>query len=56
MGEYVIMDVRDLKDLIAAKLDVAEFLDIIGYTMYELVDALEAEVAEYSEELERACE
>jgi hypothetical protein len=49
------MDIQSLKELIAAKLDVMEFLDIIGYSMYELVDVLEEEIEENSEELERAC-
>jgi hypothetical protein len=46
----------ELKLLIASKLDVAEFLDIIGYTMYELVEALGDEVDEHSQELQKACE
>jgi hypothetical protein len=49
------MNIQDLKELVAAKLDVHEFLDIIGYTMFDLVEALEEEVGEYAVELERAC-
>jgi hypothetical protein len=42
--------------LIASRLDVAEFLDIIGFTMYELVEALNDEVNENYEALLEACE
>lgn len=49
------MNTLDLKELVAAKLDVHEFLDIIGYSMWELVDALEEEIVENAVELERAC-
>jgi hypothetical protein len=46
----------ELRLLIASKLDVSEFLDIIGWTMYDLVEALEEVITENSVELERACE
>lgn len=45
----------DFKYLIAAKLDVLEFLDIIGYDLSDLVEVLEDEIEEHAEELERAC-
>lgn len=45
-----------LKDEIAAKLDVLEFLDIIGVEMSDLVELLEEYVQEYSEELKKAVE
>lgn len=50
------MEIQDLKDLIASRLDVEEFLDIIGFTIYELVDALEEPIEEHFEELVKACE
>jgi len=43
-----------LKEQIAAELDVNEFLDIIGYTMYDLVEALSSEVSEFKESLTEA--
>jgi hypothetical protein len=47
---------EELKLLIASKLDVVEFLDLLGYTMYELVEALEDEIDENRQELLKACE
>lgn len=47
--------IDDLKELVAARLDIDEFLDIIGYTLYELVEALEEEINEHWDELVRAC-
>lgn len=47
---------EELKDLIASRLDVSEFLDIIGYTMYDLVEALGDEIDTHFEELLDACE
>lgn len=50
------MEVEDLKELIASRLDVTEFLDALGWTMYELVDALNTEVfAEHFDDLMDAC-
>jgi len=46
---------QELKSLIAAKLDVVEFLDIIGYEMDDLVEVLENEIEEYEEQLMAAC-
>lgn len=48
-------DIEELKALIIAKLDVLEFLDIIGYELADLVEVLEDEIDEYSEEFARAC-
>lgn len=48
------MHINDLKLLIASKLDVLEFLDLIGYTMYDLVEVLEDEIAAHEEELSKA--
>lgn len=46
---------RELKYEIAAKLDVLEFLDIIGYDLSDLVELLEDEICEHEDELARAC-
>lgn len=43
-----------LKDLIAAKLSPDEILDCLGWTTYELVDALSEHIQEYQEEFEDA--
>jgi hypothetical protein len=45
---------QELKYLIVAKLDVLEFLDIIGYDLADLVEVLEDEIEENQEELTRA--
>lgn len=50
------MEIQDLKDLIASRLDVEEFLDILGITIYELVDYLEEPIQERFEELVKACD
>lgn len=50
------MTLDELKDLIASKLDVAEFLDILGWTMFDLVEALEDEIRENKAELMKACD
>lgn len=50
------MQIEELKELVASKLDVMEFLDIVGYTMYDLVEALEEVIVENRHELERACD
>ena len=50
------MHENELKQLIASKLDVVEFLDIIGYTIYDLVEVLDTEIRMNREALERACE
>ena len=46
----------ELKDLISHKLDVLEFLDIIGYDITDLVEKLEEEIEEHREELVSACQ
>ncbi len=46
----------ELKVLIATKLDVTEFLDILGWDMFDLVEELEEVIIENSEELLNACE
>ena len=49
------MNVDELKVLIASKLDITEFLDIIGYDLCDLVEVLEDEIEEYQQELLSAC-
>lgn len=46
----------ELKDLIASRLDVTEFLDLIGFTMYDLVDALDTVINDNFEVLLEAVE
>ena len=45
----------ELKDLIAAKLDVTEFLDILGLELVEILDKFEDEIEDAKQELHRAC-
>lgn len=45
----------ELQDLIAAKLDVVEFLDILGLELGDILDKFENEIEEYREELVAAC-
>jgi hypothetical protein len=48
---------EDIKFLIASRLDVDEFLDILGWTMFDLVEALDQQVFEDNfEELLAACD
>lgn len=47
---------EQLKELIAKRLDVHEFLDIIGWDMFDLVEEINEDVFDrFEEELERAC-
>jgi hypothetical protein len=46
---------EELKLLIAANLDVADFLDIIGYELADLLEVLGDELEEYRQELLAAC-
>jgi len=48
--------VEELKILIPAKLDVIEFLDIIGYDLADLVEILGDEIEEHQVELLSACQ
>lgn len=48
-------NVDELKDLIVAKLDVTEFLDILGYDLADIIDKFEEEIEEYEQELFSAC-
>lgn len=45
----------ELTDLIAAKLDVTEFLDIIGYELPDILHKFEEEINANSTELILAC-
>jgi hypothetical protein len=45
----------DLKDAIGAKLDVLEFLDILGLELVDILDKFDEEIQENKEELKRAC-
>lgn len=49
-------EVQELKLLIASRLDADEFLDIIGWTMYDLVEELGEVIEQNFEELLGACE
>lgn len=42
---------EELKELIAVKLDVVEFLDILGLELVDIVDKFEDEIEEAKEEL-----
>jgi hypothetical protein len=46
---------EELKLLIAAKLDVTDFLDIIGYELADLLEVLGDELEEHKQELLDAC-
>jgi hypothetical protein len=51
---YVSDAISDLKARLVAQLDVYEFLDILGYDMQDLVDALHDVVIENRVNLEEA--
>ncbi len=46
---------EELKQLVAAKLDVTEFLDSLGLELVDIVDRFEEEIEEYKQELHAAC-
>jgi hypothetical protein len=46
---------EELKDLIAAKLDVTEFLDILGLELVDILDKFEDELEDAKQELYSAC-
>jgi hypothetical protein len=49
-------EVQELKDLIGSRLDVTEFLDALGWTLYDLVDNMPTEILEeHFEDLLDAC-
>jgi len=45
----------ELKYLISAKLDVIDFLDIVGYDLSDLLELMEDEIEEHRQELVAAC-
>lgn len=50
-------EVQELKFLIASRLDVTEFLDLLGWTMFDLVDQLPEDIFEENfEDLMDACD
>lgn len=50
-------EVKELRFLIASRLDVTEFLDALGWTMFDLVEYLNEEVfEEHFDDLMDACE
>lgn len=50
-------EVQDIKYLIASRLDVAEFLDILGWTMFDLVEEIDPQVFDDNyDELMAACD
>jgi glutamine phosphoribosylpyrophosphate amidotransferase len=50
------ISIDELKELIAARLSVEEMLDILGWDMYDLVEALHDEIEENKEEFLSAVE
>lgn len=49
------VELNELKLLIAARLDVTDFLDIIGYELADLLDVLDDELENHYQELLAAC-
>jgi hypothetical protein len=47
-------ELSELKARIAAKMDITQFLDVLGYTMEDVVDLLEDSINKYSDEFEEA--
>lgn len=47
-------NIEELKTLIIHKLDVLEFLDILGMDLSDLVEVLEEQIVEQKEEFQRA--
>ncbi len=45
---------NELKDLIAAKLSVEEIMDILGWEMADLVEALAEDIEIFAEDFEEA--
>jgi hypothetical protein len=46
---------KELKELITAKLDVSQFLDLLGWELSDLVEALSEEVHANRELFTEAC-
>ena len=47
-------ELQDLKERIAKQLDVTQFLDLLGYTMFDLVEELEDVINENADVFEEA--
>jgi len=47
---------KELLDLIAAKLSLEEILDILGWTTFELVEAIQDDIEELEDEFRDACD
>lgn len=45
----------ELKDLIAARLSVEEIFDILGWNMFDFVEAIESYIEDEHEAFEEAC-
>lgn len=46
--------IEELKELIAAKLSLEEILDILGWNIQDLLEAIEDEIVVLQEEFEKA--
>jgi hypothetical protein len=49
-----LMTLEELKDLIIHNLDIAEFLDILGLTLSDIVDKFDDEIEESFDDLVKA--
>lgn len=50
-------EAQEVKFLVASRLDVTEFLDILGWTMFDLVEQLDPRVFEdHFDDLIEACD
>ena len=47
-------ELQDLKERIAKQMDVTQFLDLLGYTMFDLVEHLAETINENAEVFEEA--
>ncbi len=47
-------NISELKELIASTLSIEQIMDILDFDVYDLIDALEAEIEERGEEFEDA--
>lgn len=47
---------EELLDLIAAKLSIEEILDILGWTTYELVEAIQEHIEDQEQDFRDACD
>lgn len=49
-----LMTLEELKDLIIHNLDIAEFLDILGLTLSDIIDKFDDEIEESFDDLVKA--